>query len=283
MQPEERGLVTQLERVAINHHNSDELHAHVLVHGHREGGKEFWIDRQHIRQGMDHSAPQIAGAGLGELADQRSKLAADEELIADRCAALDDFIERHVDGDPRLQLKAPRTAAGRGQHTASSGATPSSGRYYLKNLATTEATGYAVPTVGGQVAALPAGTLIGPTTLFSVDGGNAQATPPDYANNLAGAPGGGNFATDDSTQYFGVEFTPTGSATPDYGYVGVQLDPIGGLNSPTLTITSFAYDNSGAAIAAGDTGTSAPEPSSLVLLALGAVGLLGRRSCRVRT
>ena len=115
MQRLEKDLGTRLEWIAINHFNTDDLHTHVLVRGHRENGKELRIDRQYIQQGMCQAARQIATAWLGERTEQQMQRATDKELKADRHTALDAFIERHVNADRRLHLKVHSTAAGREQ------------------------------------------------------------------------------------------------------------------------------------------------------------------------
>jgi hypothetical protein len=81
----------------------------------------------------------------------------------------------------------------------------------------------------------------------------------------------------------------------DYGWIHLRFDDLG-LNQPystllggatlqdgqgfpdRMTVVDWAYQDSGGAIAAGDTGASPiPEPSSLALLAAGAAGLAGFR------
>ncbi len=111
----EKDLGTRLEWLAINHHNTDDLHMHVLVRGRRQDGKELRIDREYIRHGMCQAAQEIATAWLGERTDRQLELAAQKELKADRYTALDAYLERHVDADHRLQLKTRGTSAGREQ------------------------------------------------------------------------------------------------------------------------------------------------------------------------
>ncbi len=79
-------------------------------------------------------------------------------------------------------------------------------------------------------------------------------------------------------------------ANGDYGWIRLRLDDLG-LNQPfgaplangplgdglnyadKITVIDWAYEDSGAAIHAGATGQTVPEPSSLALLAAGALGL----------
>ncbi len=67
--------------------------------------------------------------------------------------------------------------------------------------------------------------------------------------------------------YLGVRFTDSGKTL--YGWVDITIE-----SDNTVTLTSWAYDNEGNAILAGDTvGPTVPEPSSFTLMALGAAGL----------
>ena len=81
-----------------------------------------------------------------------------------------------------------------------------------------------------------------------------------------------------STGYIGFRFDPetVGGAQTWYGWaqmsIGNNVDTDG-------SVISWAYDDSGAGIAAG----AIPEPSSLAALAMGAVGLLTIRQRRART
>lgn len=66
-----------------------------------------------------------------------------------------------------------------------------------------------------------------------------------------------------------------------YGWARINLVNNGG-GSASLTVAEWAYEDSGAAVRVGDTGStpSAPEPHSLALLAMGAGGLAAWRRRR---
>ena len=120
----------------------------------------------------------------------------------------------------------------------------------------------------GDVGKLAAGTLIGPASTFIAAKSTFMndATLGDWQGAGAG--------------YMGVKFVETGvnGGQPMFGWV--QFSKNAGVPSgdPTgITIVDWAYDNSGAAISAGNI----PEPSSLARLAVGAIGL-GVRRGRVR-
>jgi hypothetical protein len=82
---------------------------------------------------------------------------------------------------------------------------------------------------------------------------NVGATPYQFSLNTPG--------------YFGFSFTPSGGTT-DYGYA--QID----YNSAGVESVTYSYDDSGASVTIP--GGAVPEPTSLSVLAFGAVGLLRR-------
>jgi hypothetical protein len=65
------------------------------------------------------------------------------------------------------------------------------------------------------------------------------------------------------TGYLGLSFLNSG--TTDYGWAKISYNS----SSQNLSLYSYAYDNSGAAIGAGQT-CAVPEPSTLALMAMGA-------------
>lgn len=101
------------------------------------------------------------------------------------------------------------------------------------------------------------GTSIGPSSIYSTDRSEITITVP------AGA-----------STYLGFKFTSnnTSGTTPLYGWA--EITPSSGTGVGTLV--RFAYETSGAPIAAG----AVPEPSSLSMLALGAFGLTQLRRRR---
>jgi hypothetical protein len=115
---------------------------------------------------------------------------------------------------------------------------------------------------GGFLAAAPAGATIG-----SSRGGSALVV--HHATNTP-------FTA--TNKYFLFYFLDTSHAgDPRYGWGELSLANPGG--NAQATLVQYAYDDTGAMIAAGDTGAAVPEPNAFALTGLGALAL-GARGIR---
>jgi hypothetical protein len=132
---------------------------------------------------------------------------------------------------------------------------------------------------GGAALKLSPGFVVGPTL---ASGGFSNGHADWYYYGYGNANANGPFFNG-TTGYLGLRFEgDTGTVGTQYAWVKVRFD----FAAPKLTmnILEWAYDNSGASIAVGDTGqpTDVPVPATplLTLLGLGAVGLSAYRRRR---
>ncbi len=93
----QRDLDTKLEWVAINHHNTDNPHAHVMLRGKREDGTDLVIPRRDPSTGIRDRASEVATELLGERSVLEMRSAKAKEVEAERFTSLDRLIERHLD------------------------------------------------------------------------------------------------------------------------------------------------------------------------------------------
>lgn len=115
------------------------------------------------------------------------------------------------------------------------------------------------------VSALKSGDLVGPTTI----------SPSAFGGVLASATNPNDEFEDISNAFIGLSFPDFG---PTYfGWIRVDIDRV----NKVFLVKDWAYDDSGAAILAGDTGNGfVPEPGTLGLLAAGSAGVLAMRRRR---
>ena len=92
----EKDLGTELEWVAVEHHNTEHPHAHVVVRGLRTDGAALRMSREYIQQGIRSVAENLCTRQLG----YRTKLDATEaerrEISESRFTSLDRGIMREA-------------------------------------------------------------------------------------------------------------------------------------------------------------------------------------------
>jgi len=92
----ERDLGVRLEWMAVDHHNTDNPHAHVILRGVRRDGVELVLPREYVSHGLRGAARDVATERLGErsIADERLRL--DREVEGRGFNRLDRAIEQDL-------------------------------------------------------------------------------------------------------------------------------------------------------------------------------------------
>ncbi len=97
MQRVERDVGTKLDWIAIEHHNTDNPHAHILFRGKDEQGQDLILRREYIGYGIRQRASEAATDLLGERTEREMEQVREKEVQAQRFTSLDRTIERNMD------------------------------------------------------------------------------------------------------------------------------------------------------------------------------------------
>jgi type IV secretory pathway VirD2 relaxase len=118
----EKDVGRRLDWAAVNHHDTDNPHAHIVVRGVDRDGRPVRFDREYISNGMRARAQELATLDLGPRTQLDLQRARSREVGQDRFTSLDRDIERlAVDGivvlrtNPRTRVD-PVTLTARMQH-----------------------------------------------------------------------------------------------------------------------------------------------------------------------
>src|SRR6202521_4657878 len=96
----ETDLGTGLGWVAIDHHNTENPHAHLLVRGVDQSGKALLIDRDYVRNGIRARSQEIASRELGQRLEPEMLRARGETTIdKERWTEIDRALQRRMSGD----------------------------------------------------------------------------------------------------------------------------------------------------------------------------------------
>ena len=85
----ERDLGTQLDWVAVDHWNTDNPHAHLLIRGRADDGQDLVISRDYISRGIRDRAAERITLELGPRTEQQIQTALEREVDAERWTSLD--------------------------------------------------------------------------------------------------------------------------------------------------------------------------------------------------
>src|SRR5271170_4556894 len=96
MEHMEKDLGTELEWVAVEHHNTEHPHVHVVVRGLRTDGTSLRMSREYIQQGIRNAAEHLCTRQLGFRTDLDAADAERREISESRFTSLDRRIMREA-------------------------------------------------------------------------------------------------------------------------------------------------------------------------------------------
>ncbi len=108
MEKMERDLGVELDWVAVDHHNTDNPHVHVIVRGVRRDGAELLLPREYVSHGLREAARDVATEIIGErsIADERLRL--DREVRAQSLNRLDRALEQELNARREVRMQELR-------------------------------------------------------------------------------------------------------------------------------------------------------------------------------
>jgi type IV secretory pathway VirD2 relaxase len=95
----EHDLGTRLEWVAIDHHNTDDAHVHLLVRGVREDGRALTLDRDYVRRGVRELSQEIIERELGPRTEREVLLARRRVIEREQWTEIDRTLARRAVAD----------------------------------------------------------------------------------------------------------------------------------------------------------------------------------------
>jgi type IV secretory pathway VirD2 relaxase len=102
----ERDLRRKLEWAAVNHHDTDHPHAHVVIRGVDKDGHELRLDREYISKGLRWRAQEIATEELGPRPELDVRRAHIREITQNRFTSLDRDLERRAQDKSVVEIRA---------------------------------------------------------------------------------------------------------------------------------------------------------------------------------
>ena len=96
----ERDLGRSIEWAAVNHHDTEHPHAHVIVRGVCREGRQLRMDRAYIARGLRWSAQQLATERLGPRLETEIRRSREREVAQQRFTSLDRELEERATEGP---------------------------------------------------------------------------------------------------------------------------------------------------------------------------------------
>ena len=94
----ERDLGTKLQWIAIDHHNTDDAHVHLLVRGVRDDGRPLQIDREYLKIGMRARSQEMANRELGLRLEPEVLQARERVIGKEQWTEIDRSLQRKANG-----------------------------------------------------------------------------------------------------------------------------------------------------------------------------------------
>ena len=92
----ERDLGVELDWMAVDHHNTDNPHTHVILRGVRRDGAELVLPREYVAHGLREAARDVATERLGERSVADDRLRLDRDVAGRGFNRLDQAIEQEL-------------------------------------------------------------------------------------------------------------------------------------------------------------------------------------------
>ncbi len=92
----ERDLGTRLEWVAIDHHDTDDAHVHLLIRGVREDGRVLEIDREYLKHGIRELSERLIERELGPRLEREVLLARGRVVEREQWTEIDRALKRRA-------------------------------------------------------------------------------------------------------------------------------------------------------------------------------------------
>ena len=95
----ERDLDTELDWVAVDHHNTGHPHTHIIVRARDDQGRDLVIAKTYLTQGLRERAAELVSLDLGPRTDSEIEGRLLREVDQERLTSLDRGLLRDVDGE----------------------------------------------------------------------------------------------------------------------------------------------------------------------------------------
>jgi type IV secretory pathway VirD2 relaxase len=102
----ERDLGFELDWLAVDHHNTDNPHVHIILRGRRRDGPELIIPREYVGRGLRHAARDVATEMLGNRGPEDERLALERETRSARQTRLDQLLEVEIRTNADIRIQA---------------------------------------------------------------------------------------------------------------------------------------------------------------------------------